>query len=302
MWLRQDCVTEACRTFLLSHEESCIAVAEAARACAAGTGTRYRLMVHLPPRGLGGHEDSKSMPAASAKIDGVAVYTPAASSLRVILPEDHPECDQLLNLLGPGVTPRLVAGKLQDVRSFVPLLEPTSDPGWGWELQIFRFMLRLQPVEPFTTAMLPDGVNLRRAQWSDRKSLLSLEAAYEREEMGFDVSNRQVTDHVAHMMEQQIVLVAERKGVCVGKINTNARGYLHDQIGGFYVQPAHRGAGIGQALLEALTGMIERSGRIPALFVRQDNVPALALYRKTGFADAGLYAVFRSVMTGARRG
>ncbi|MDH7484239.1 MAG: GNAT family N-acetyltransferase [Spirochaetales bacterium] len=104
------------------------------------------------------------------------------------------------------------------------------------------------------------------------------------------------------MMEQQIVLVAERKGVCVGKINTNARGYLHDQIGGFYVQPAHRGSGIGQALLEALAGMIERSGRIPALFVRQDNVPALALYRKTGFVDAGLYAVYRSMMTGARGG
>ena len=52
------------------------------------------------------------------------------------------------------------------------------------------------------------------------------------------------------------------------------------------VAPAHRGQGIGRALIEAgLTWAAERHGRRMLLEVEPDNEPALALYRGLGFTD-----------------
>lgn len=52
------------------------------------------------------------------------------------------------------------------------------------------------------------------------------------------------------------------------------------------VAPDQRGRGIGRALVEAgITWAAERHGRRMLLEVEHDNDPALALYRRLGFAD-----------------
>jgi len=55
-----------------------------------------------------------------------------------------------------------------------------------------------------------------------------------------------------------------------------------------WVAPAARGAGVGDALVEAVlhwSGAVGL-GRV-TLRVREDNTHALALYRRHGFVDAG---------------
>ncbi|HEY2205857.1 MAG TPA: GNAT family N-acetyltransferase [Pseudonocardia sp.] len=52
-----------------------------------------------------------------------------------------------------------------------------------------------------------------------------------------------------------------------------------------WVAPAARGLGVGDA---ALREVLDRAGRRPVvLSVRADNGPAVRLYRRHGFADAG---------------
>lgn len=54
------------------------------------------------------------------------------------------------------------------------------------------------------------------------------------------------------------------------------------------IAPAHRGKGVGRALLvEALLAMRRRGARAARLGVWQDNRPAIALYRQMGFRHSG---------------
>ncbi|MEI8190417.1 MAG: GNAT family N-acetyltransferase [candidate division NC10 bacterium] len=53
-----------------------------------------------------------------------------------------------------------------------------------------------------------------------------------------------------------------------------------------YVHEAHRGRGLGRAILERMLDSLEADGiRNVVLYVRADNAPALALYKKLGFAE-----------------
>jgi ubiquinone/menaquinone biosynthesis C-methylase UbiE len=53
-----------------------------------------------------------------------------------------------------------------------------------------------------------------------------------------------------------------------------------------YVHEAHRGRGLGRAILERMLDSLKADGvRDVVLYVRADNAPALALYKKLGFAE-----------------
>jgi hypothetical protein len=53
-----------------------------------------------------------------------------------------------------------------------------------------------------------------------------------------------------------------------------------------YVHEAHRGRGLGRAILERMLDSLKADGiRNVVLYVRADNAPALALYKKLGFAE-----------------
>jgi len=62
----------------------------------------------------------------------------------------------------------------------------------------------------------------------------------------------------------------------------------HSGVLGMGVAASHRGRGVGSALLRATVEAAEASGlaRIE-LVVRSDNLPAIALYRRHGFAVEG---------------
>ncbi|HYK93733.1 MAG TPA: GNAT family N-acetyltransferase [Thermoplasmata archaeon] len=54
-------------------------------------------------------------------------------------------------------------------------------------------------------------------------------------------------------------------------------------IGGVYVDPAHRNQGLGRALTAAAVAEADATGAATALFVRDDNAPAVRAYERVGF-------------------
>lgn len=91
----------------------------------------------------------------------------------------------------------------------------------------------------------------------------------------------------AQLLPQAEVYVAEVHGQVVGFI-----GLMEELVAGVFVHRAHRGAGVGSALLRKAQ---ERRDRL-RLFVYQQNPSALRLYQRHQFA---ITAVERDTETGA---
>ncbi len=58
-------------------------------------------------------------------------------------------------------------------------------------------------------------------------------------------------------------------------------------VGGVYTRPEHRGRGYAKAVTSAVTRDAVVSGAIAMLHVREDNKPAIRVYRKLGYREAG---------------
>jgi phosphinothricin acetyltransferase len=88
-------------------------------------------------------------------------------------------------------------------------------------------------------------------------------------------------------------LVAERDGAVLGWARAGAYSdrCVYEGVGehAVYVDPAARGAGLGRALLEALSEAAEQAG-LHKLTSRifSDNAPSLAAHRAAGFAEVGV--------------
>ena len=81
-------------------------------------------------------------------------------------------------------------------------------------------------------------------------------------------------------------LVAERDGAVVATLyaSPGRDGIL--MLDRLYVLPAMQGHGVGRALFETMRGRFP-STRMIRLEVEPRNAPAIAFYRRLGFADAG---------------
>jgi ribosomal-protein-alanine N-acetyltransferase len=79
-------------------------------------------------------------------------------------------------------------------------------------------------------------------------------------------------------------------GFVIGAIYVDRKA-LHAHIATIEVLPACRRRGIGQKLLEGIETIFRQKGvKTSALEVREDNVPAIALYRKLGYQTIGKLA------------
>jgi ribosomal protein S18 acetylase RimI-like enzyme len=58
-------------------------------------------------------------------------------------------------------------------------------------------------------------------------------------------------------------------------------------VGGVYVEPAHRGRGLGTALVAAIVEAAERTGAVVGLYVRDEPSAATRLYEGLGFRAVG---------------
>lgn len=129
----------------------------------------------------------------------------------------------------------------------------------------------------------PDPLCVRDAVAADLPRLLALEAMF----AGDRLSPRQFRHHLVSPRARLRVIE------CAGRVSAYALVLLRQgsRIARLYsiaVDPALRGAGLGAALLEDALHQAAAAGRACLrLEVRQDNVAAIALYRRAGFVPFG---------------
>lgn len=96
---------------------------------------------------------------------------------------------------------------------------------------------------------------------------------------------------IAEALEAGFVAGCERSGLLVGvagyRRNTHRKTRHRGGVWGMYVEPAARGLGIGERLLQAVIDRARGEVEDLLLTVAAHNAPAIALYRRLGFVEYG---------------
>jgi ribosomal protein S18 acetylase RimI-like enzyme len=136
----------------------------------------------------------------------------------------------------------------------------------------------------------PPGLEIKLPAMSDLDALIPLQAGYEYEEVLPKKNNHTLAVTRAasiKLIEGRLCLMAFAPGAqgkcAVGKININAESWTRFQLGGVYVAPAWRGAGIARAMAAHLLLRLLPRGKGFTLFARKQNAPAQAVYKRLGF-------------------
>ncbi|GMO34857.1 MAG: hypothetical protein Ta2F_10980 [Termitinemataceae bacterium] len=140
----------------------------------------------------------------------------------------------------------------------------------------------------------PADLFLRICQKEDLERLLPLQEIYEKEEVlpSPDKFDRRVCRYnLSKIISKGQCLIAEIDGQIVGKLNTNAESFSCNQIGGVFVLPSHRGKGIATCMTAAFTRRISSAGKEVTLYVKKQNAPAAAVYKKCGFQKIADYRI-----------
>jgi ribosomal protein S18 acetylase RimI-like enzyme len=140
----------------------------------------------------------------------------------------------------------------------------------------------------------PKGMILRRPKQKDLRQILPLQAAYEQEEVlpaGAILDPGVCAYNLSQIISKERVLVAEINGKIIGKINTNAQAYSRCQIGGVYVLPEYRCAGVASCMTAAFTKLLLAEGLRVSLFVRKKNEAAIHTYQRAGFKSETDYSI-----------
>lgn len=81
--------------------------------------------------------------------------------------------------------------------------------------------------------------------------------------------------------EDSVIAVASGKPVAFANIQTYTKSF--SQIGSVYTDEAERGKGYCKAVVSEMCGRIVSRGKIPTLFARKNNEPAVRSYAAVGF-------------------
>lgn len=141
---------------------------------------------------------------------------------------------------------------------------------------------------------VPQELTIHRATPDDLDKLWPLERSYQIEEVlrrGNRLDERSSHRYFLSTLKNQEIYYLLLDGRAVAKAGTNARGWKYDQIGGVFVVPELRGRGFAGLVMGRLVDAIAVSDRLPCLFVKNSNHPALSLYRNLGFADRGPFRI-----------
>jgi ribosomal protein S18 acetylase RimI-like enzyme len=185
-----------------------------------------------------------------------------------------------------------IQGAPEDTEGLETLAE-RQGLAWADRFDYDLLTLDREPAPDCLHAGPPDLI-LRRPGPPDLDGLFPLQAAYEQEEVlpqGATFSPAASRQALEQLIRREYVLAAFLGGRLVGKINTNAASFSRCQIGGVYVLPAYRGQGIAARMTAVLARELLACGKGLTLFVKKQNLPAQAAYRRTGFQAAGNYRI-----------
>jgi GNAT superfamily N-acetyltransferase len=128
--------------------------------------------------------------------------------------------------------------------------------------------------------------SLRSAKEPDASKVATLvDAAYGHYVERIGILPRPMTDDYAEVIANQRVTVAESRGTTVGVIvlNVDEEGFLIDNVA---VDPAHRGQGLGKALLEFAEAKALSAGFDSIyLYTHEKMTENLALYSRIGYVE-----------------
>ncbi|MFZ2636905.1 MAG: GNAT family N-acetyltransferase [Rectinemataceae bacterium] len=291
--------------FLGKAERHCVALAEHSlrpsflAAPVVETRTAAGLRTAVEPRTAGAKGILFLHESEDRDTDG-AMLVRGQGSIYLLLPDSGASDDGLPALLDgvDGGARRIhqISGKAGDVERF----ECASA---GERLETREYLLMFRPAGtpsgmavPFDTSVpsgtslalppTPQGFLIRKAERRDFRALSRLQEEYEAEEvygsLHTDPSGAAI--RVRRLLGRQEIVIALCGGKPAGKANTNARGLRCDQLGGIFVRPEFRNAGLGTAMVGALVAGLSAQGRDIALYVRSGNKSAIAVYEKAGFA------------------
>ena len=136
---------------------------------------------------------------------------------------------------------------------------------------------------------------IKKAKKRDALQLFPLEKEYLLEEVLIGTSELNPKAALLNLQKTcntQSVFYALSGKEIVAKVNTNGKGIGYNQIGGVYTKPEFRNRGVSTYIMKILLNEIHISGRKAVLYVKKNNKPALALYRKLGFHITDEYSAY----------
>lgn len=190
--------------------------------------------------------------------------------------------------------PRQVRGQRQQVERLFTFLQRILKDFSFYKMQVMTLpQERCQSLRehqsseqqslPETSIVLPPGLTLMDAHQVDwllnGKFLLAVEQKFRTHTL--TINNLRHKIHQRQEFDFYKVLVqADRVvGQVVGEFSTAEVGL----IGGLYIAPSARRQGLASALCREAIHSISSQEKIPALYVADDNVEAISLYRSLGF-------------------
>lgn len=136
---------------------------------------------------------------------------------------------------------------------------------------------------------------IKKAKKRDALQLFPLEKEYLLEEVligDSKLNQKAALINLQKTCNTQSVFYALSGKEIIAKVNTNGNGIGYNQIGGVYTKPEYRNKGISTWLMKILLNRIHLSGKKAVLYVKKENKPALALYKKLGFRIIDEYSAF----------
>ena len=151
-----------------------------------------------------------------------------------------------------------------------------------------HYLMELNPAN-FKMPKVPNPPKIKILQGSKRQllPLFPLQKTYERQEVLLNPDTQDIMETfrwLKSILTKEICFYAKRGFRYVSKVNTNAWGFDHIQIGGVFTVKRYRGQGYALHTVAALCRhILEQEHKKPSLFVRTGNETAIKLYKSLGF-------------------
>lgn len=128
----------------------------------------------------------------------------------------------------------------------------------------------------------------------DRNLYLPLRTEYETEEVlppGIKQNRETCLKHLPFILRKHNVLVLKQGNKIYSTATINAKGFKFWQIGGVYTPPEYRNQGFGEKIItKQMINILDNKKKV-SLIVKTSNIPALKLYKKTGFTIVGYFRI-----------
>lgn len=186
-----------------------------------------------------------------------------------------------------------VNGEKNSTQIFLNILKEINSPYQINNYNLMTLNFAEQKKLPSPNQMFNDEHIIRCTQ-NDMENLFLLEKKYLVEEVlpfNRKITDIEVTLNLRRILKNQLCFALVSDGEIVSKANTNAIGLNFVQLGGIYTLPQYRQNGYARQTVCALCRRIFYAKKNVALFVKEKNYAAAALYNSLNFRTVGQYII-----------